>query len=295
MEFLFFSNELHIKFFTHLKDFFLNTFALIVIGAFFYFIEKIKPAVPQSFIKYDFKTELCYPLFNFLISDPLIRYTAVFFTVVVLEPFLPYQIFASEISTLPFYLQVFLAMLITDIAVYIEHRFAHAYLWPFHSLHHMTEEVSWITTFRIHPINHFTIVMFHTIVKFLLGFSGEAILTASFMSVSLAYFQHANINLGFPKPFCYLLVSPRFHRWHHAKCKEAIDKNFCLAFPFLDLIGGTYYCPAELPKEYGVKCKKGEEIPQSFLGQLIYPFRTFAKRIRNLMNPAAAKNTKNQT
>ena len=259
----------------HLSGFALDVVTLIYVGLFFFFIEKIKPADPgMKFFKKDFATELCYPLFNFLISSPLVKYIIVLLTILVLEPYFPYQIFAEQITGLPFILQIFLALLISDIAVYLEHRVAHKYFWPFHSMHHMAEEVSWITTFRIHPVNALTIAVFPAVIKFFIGFSGDAIVTASYITVVLAYFQHANINLGFPKPFCYLLVSPRFHRWHHAKDKAAIDKNFCLAFPFLDLLGGTYYCPDELPDRYGIFRKKGEAAPNTFRAQLWTPFRS---------------------
>ena len=266
---------------SHLRDFFLDSLALIYIGLFFFFIEKIKPAdVKMNFFKKDFATEICYPLFNFLISEPLIKYVIVFLTVLVLEPNFPYQIFANQISTLPFILQIFLALLISDIAVYLEHRVAHKYFWPFHSMHHMAEEVSWITTFRVHPVNALTIAVFPAVIKFFVGFSGDAIITASYITAALAYFQHANINLGFPKPFCYLLVSPRFHRWHHAKEKAAVDKNFCLAFPFLDLLGGTYYYPDELPTKYGIFRRKGETVPMTFRAQLWAPFRSLRTTVR---------------
>lgn len=234
----------------------------------------------MNFFKKDFATEICYPLFNFLISEPLIKYVIVFLTVLVLEPNFPYQIFANQISTLPFILQIFLALLISDIAVYLEHRLAHKYFWPFHSMHHMAEEVSWITTFRVHPVNALTIAVFPAVIKFFVGFSGDAIITASYITAALAYFQHANINLGFPKPFCYLLVSPRFHRWHHAKEKAAVDKNFCLAFPFLDLLGGTYYYPDELPTKYGIFRRKGETVPMTFRAQLWAPFRSLRTTVR---------------
>ena len=234
----------------------------------------------MNFFKKDFATEICYPLFNFLISEPLIKYVIVFLTVLVLEPNFPYQIFANQISTLPFILQIFLALLISDIAVYLEHRLAHKYFWPFHSMHHMAEEVSWITTFRVHPVNLLTIAVFPAVIKFFVGFSGDAIITASYITAALAYFQHANINLGFPKPFCYLLVSPRFHRWHHAKEKAAVDKNFCLAFPFLDLLGGTYYYPDELPTKYGIFRRKGETVPMTFRAQLWAPFRSPRTTVR---------------
>ena len=269
--------------YNHLIGYSLDLATLLYIGLAFFFIEKIRPADPNmKFFKKDFRTELCYPLFNFLFSSPIFKYIAIILTVVLLEPYFPYQIFADEIHALPVGIQIFLAMLITDIAVYLEHRFAHKYLWSFHSMHHMTEEVSWLTTFRVHPINGLTIALFPVVIKFLIGFNGDAIVIASYITVVLAYFQHANIDFGFPKPFCYLLVSPRFHRWHHAKDKAAIDKNFCLAFPFLDVLGGTYFCPNHMPSKYGVFRAKSEKIPTTFLSQIWLP-------IHNLLKPSKLK------
>jgi len=41
------------------------------------------------------------------------------------------------------------------------------------------------------------------------------------------------------------LVSPRYHHWHHAVEKEAIDVNFAVHFPVLDWLFGTYHLPSD--------------------------------------------------
>lgn len=268
----------------HLLSFIYKVIALLYIGLFFYFIEKIRPIdTSMKFFKRDFSTELCYPLFNFLLSEPLSRFFVTALTVFLLEPYISFQIFSENIGAFPFWLQVLTALLIADIAVYIEHRFVHKFMWPFHSMHHMADEVSWITTFRVHPVNSLTITITPIVVSFIIGFEGEAILWASWIISALAYFQHANLNIGYSKPFCYLLVSPKFHRWHHAREREAIDKNFCLVFPFLDLLGGTYYCPDRLPNSYGVFRGPHEDpIPGNFSGQLWYPFHSVIKSVGRL-------------
>jgi sterol desaturase/sphingolipid hydroxylase (fatty acid hydroxylase superfamily) len=79
---------------------------------------------------------------------------------------------------------------------------------------------------------------------------------------------HANLNWTFG-PLRYVVVSPVFHRWHHARA--VCDKNFASTFSLWDLMFGTYHMPVgELPKDYGIDDK---EMPEGLLAQLAYPLR----------------------
>jgi len=67
-----------------------------------------------------------------------------------------------------------------------------------------------------------------------------------------------------------LLVTPRYHHWHHTSQKEAIDKNYAIHFPWVDRIFGTYYLPEDKwPDTYGLN---NENIPAGFWRQFFYPF-----------------------
>jgi sterol desaturase/sphingolipid hydroxylase (fatty acid hydroxylase superfamily) len=263
--------------------------SLYLTGLAFYFLERVRPAEPEArFFKKDFKTELCYPIVNVMVSTPVFTLLMAVATVYLLEPFVPHYVFASRIVTLPFVAQVVVALLVTDLATYAEHRFlAHGWLWDYHALHHMTPEVSWLTTLRVHPVNAITIALTAAVMRYVLGFSGEAVVVAAYIAGALALWEHANLDFGLPKPLCYLLVSPRFHRWHHATEQAAQDKNFCLIFPFLDVLGGTYYCPDRLPARYGLyrddRAAAQPGIPNDFLGQLRYPFERSLHGVRGLV------------
>lgn len=181
---------------------------------------------------------------------------------------------------MPFVVQVLFVMLVADVGVYVEHWFAHKVLWDYHALHHMTPEVSWLTHARVHPVNAMTISATSLVMHFVLGIDGTATTIAGALVVWIAMWEHANMDFAWPKPLCYLFVSPRFHRWHHSSDAEAIDKNFCLVFPFLDLLMGTYYCPDRMPSAYGVHRSSPVDpvIPNTFSGQMLYPFaRTLAR------------------
>lgn len=268
---------------------------LYLMGVGFFFVERLRPAHPeQQFFKGDFRTELGYPLVNTLLGTPIFTALLGIMSLYLLTPLAPHFIFAATVEAFPFVAQVLIALLLTDIAIYVEHRFiAHWFLWDYHSLHHMTPEVSWLTVARVHPVNAMTIAMTSAVAFYVLGFSGTAVSVAGFIGGALAVWEHCNMDFAWPKPFCYLLVSPRFHRWHHANEAAALDKNFCLIFPFIDLLGGTYFCPDRMPHAYGLYVspdappEHNVEIPADIRGQMLYPFRRSLEKLRPMSSPSS--------
>jgi len=102
---------------------------------------------------------------------------------------------------------------------------------------------------------------------FLAGFA-EPALVAYLVFVSFqAVFLHANLRLG-SGPIRWVLATPEFHHWHHAIEREAIDKNFAVHFPVLDLLFGTFYLPDKWPSGYGIH----DQVPRGWLRQFFYPF-----------------------
>ena len=67
-----------------------------------------------------------------------------------------------------------------------------------------------------------------------------------------------------------VLVTPRFHHWHHAE--RPIDKNFAIHFPWIDRLFGTYHLPPDgsWPPEVGIK---GDPVPAEFGAQFTWPFK----------------------
>ncbi len=56
-------------------------------------------------------------------------------------------------AALPVWAQVLVIFTITDLVQYWIHRLLHGRaLWPFHAIHHSAGEVTWSTTYRIHPV-----------------------------------------------------------------------------------------------------------------------------------------------
>jgi sterol desaturase/sphingolipid hydroxylase (fatty acid hydroxylase superfamily) len=164
-------------------------------------------------------------------------------------------------------------LLLADVLAYVQHRAFHTFgrLWRIHAVHHSSTEVDWLSSVRVHPLND---AIGNTIVAaplLLLGFS-PATLGAYLPFLTLyAIMLHANVGWDFGK-VRYIFASPAYHRWHHSSEPEAINKNFSGLFPFVDWLFGTLYFPRERqPVNFGVV---GERVPDGFLGQLTFPFRS---------------------
>jgi len=177
----------------------------------------------------------------------------------------------GPLSQLPLWLQAAIVFIVSDVMLYWTHRFFHGKdMWRFHAIHHSSEHVEWHSTYRFHPVNvwlSFTLV--DTLMLFV-GFSPEAVTLMGAFNLIYSAMVHANLNWTFG-PFKYLFASPVFHRWHHTTAAEGQNKNFAPTFPLLDIMFGTFYMPeGKLPETYGVP---GSNIPETFLGQMAWPFK----------------------
>ena len=174
---------------------------------------------------------------------------------------------------LPTLAPALILLAVTDVCQYWLHRLFHLRsLWPFHAVHHSSEQVNWSTTYRIHPVNYLVYNAGVAVLCRLMGFSPGAYLVVTIFNLVHSGLVHANLNWTFG-PFRYVLASPVFHRWHHSNDPALRDKNFAPTFPVLDLMFGTFTMPRDrLPSGFGA-----EGVPDHFLAQMVYPFRAIAQ------------------
>jgi sterol desaturase/sphingolipid hydroxylase (fatty acid hydroxylase superfamily) len=175
------------------------------------------------------------------------------------------------VQSLPFVLELFLALLVTDLFQYWTHRFFHShhYLWRFHSVHHSTKAMDWLAGSRTHFVDIFVTRSMSYIPLYVMGFSLITFNTYIIFIAIHAVLIHANtrINFGFLK---YIISTPQFHHWHHCEEPEYYGKNFSVVFPFIDKIFGTYHLPGnQWPAGTGLR---ETSFPKGYVRQLIYPF-----------------------
>ena len=248
--------------------FVLNLFLLALL---FVPLERFFPRLPeQSTFRLGWTTDTLHffmshglvQVFSFLILLPAVTVSRFF------EP----QGLAAAVRALPLGVQFLAAMLVADLAQYAVHRAFHQVplLWRIHAVHHSSRDMDWLAGSRLHVVDAVVTRGLVLVPLQLLGFA-EPALYAYLVFVSFhAVFIHANVRFSFGALES-LLVTPRFHHWHHAAAEEARDRNFAVHLPWLDRLFGTAHFPrGEWPARYGIA---GDPVPEGYLGQLAYPFR----------------------
>lgn len=255
---------------------------LIAFGFVFTLLElKVRKAEKNTGIfKNDMRVEILNAIINMFVFIPLVSILSLLLIDITLRPLFQEQLFAQQIQSLPLAIQIVLGAVILDFATYWRHRFTHIYMWPYHSMHHSVTQITWITGFRLHPIDLLTAIIFSSVILYVFGFDGTGFVGAMIIVKIMNYFTHMNYDLKFSKPLRYIIASPHYHRWHHATKKEAYNTNYCGAFPFMDLLFGSYYHPEELPPKYGLSPMEQKAFPeQSYIGWMLYPFKRNLKSL----------------
>jgi len=114
-------------------------------------------------------------------------------------------------------------------------------LWRFHALHHSQEELSVLTSFRAHPLMHTTGFLLATIPVVVLMPARPIAPVIITVYVCVGTLQHANIRWGFG-PIGRVLVSPAYHRFHHACDDQAV--NLGVVLTIWDVLAGYARFPA---------------------------------------------------
>ncbi|HEY7740401.1 MAG TPA: sterol desaturase family protein [Steroidobacteraceae bacterium] len=174
------------------------------------------------------------------------------------------------VAAQPVWLQVLELMLLADLMQYWVHRAFHRWplLWRFHAVHHSIREMDWLAGSRLHLVDVVVTRALVVLPAFVLGFAEPALYAWLVVIALHGVLNHVNLRfrLRFLEP---LLVTPRFHHWHHAVTPP--DRNFAVHFPWLDRLFGTHYLPEDRwPDELGIR---GHPVPAGFLAQFTYPLR----------------------
>jgi sterol desaturase/sphingolipid hydroxylase (fatty acid hydroxylase superfamily) len=250
-------------------DFFLLN--LTFLGALFIPIERLFKKVDQPILRYEWREDLLYFLVSTLFVQSL--------TYLSLAPSLA-TIAATgwanglreTVASQPLVLQFFEIMFLTDFVQYWFHRTFHKVpsLWNFHAVHHSAQAMDWIAGSRMHVVEVILLRSFTTLPMYVMGFAEAPLYAYVFFVYMISVFIHANIRIPFGF-LQYIIATPRFHHWHHGVEEEAIDKNFAIHFPVIDMVFGTFHMPGDRwPDGYGIE---GHPVPKGYFRQLLYPFQ----------------------
>lgn len=243
---------------------------LIAAGLIFAPIERFWPHNRDQRL---FRIEWREDLFYYLISSMLVQ----IFTFLALAPSSIINANTTNLAAIraaiggqPWVLQFIEAMILTDLAQYWFHRAFHRFpfLWGFHAVHHSAKAMDWLAGARMHFVEIILLRGVTSLPLLTFGFSPSVMQAYIAMVYIYSGLVHANLKGDFDR-FGHVMVTPRFHHWHHGIEKEAIDVNFAIHFPLWDKLFGTFYFPkGKWPSGYGVP----EKVPHGYWKQLAYPF-----------------------
>jgi sterol desaturase/sphingolipid hydroxylase (fatty acid hydroxylase superfamily) len=232
-------------------------------------LEKLFALRSQKVFRKGFLTDLT----HLLVNNTFVTIAAIVLMVIAALPLIWVRQFAIA-DSLPAAVAVVLAVVLVFVGNYWGHRLTHQvpFLWRFHSVHHSIEQMDWVASGRLHPLDSGFTQAFTILPLFLLGYGGGAFAGATVFIALLALFQHANVRLRFPY-VRWVINTPEWHHWHHAIDPEAQNKNFGL--PIVDKIFGTAYLPKDLrPTGFGTH----DPVPSTgYLQHIAYPFTKVAK------------------
>jgi len=218
--------------------------------------ERFNPAEPQEKFSNASKADVVYSLFHRLgIFHGLffIALSGFFFQIdSVLHDFrfarLNVETWWPGVTSIPI-ISFCIYMILLDLVEYLYHRATHTFnwWWQLHALHHSQTVMTAWSDNRNHIVDDILRAAVFALFALLFGVSPGQFIFLVVISQFIQSWQHANlkIDLGVGK---YFLVSPLFHRMHHAVGygHEAIGKpgvlggcNFGVLFPWWDMLFKT--------------------------------------------------------
>lgn len=182
---------------------------------------------------------------------------------------LPGLLLRPLVALIPAAIVPFVGIALFDLASYWVHRWSHEVplLWRFHSVHHSTEHLDWVSGFRNHPFDGALVAapfLFLVAAGFDPAFTG----VLAIVQVLSGLFVHANVRWRWAA-LHRVVITPEFHHWHHSNERDADNSNYSIFLPLWDTVFGTYFMPPHRrPQVYGIDAP----MPLTVLGQLRHPF-----------------------
>lgn len=145
---------------------------------------------------------------------------------------------------LPEWLEITLAVVILDFAVWFQHLASHVVpvLWRFHRMHHADVDIDVSTGLRFHPVEIGLSMLYKVLWVLLLGPAPVAVVIFEVILNAGAMFNHANVDLPrwLDRILRLVIVTPDMHRVHHSVVPREHDTNYGFNLSIWDRIFRTY-------------------------------------------------------
>jgi len=145
---------------------------------------------------------------------------------------------------LPSWLAIVVAVLLLDLAIYLQHVMVHAVpaLWRLHRMHHSDLDFDVTTGARFHPAEILLSMAIKLALVAALGPPAVAVLIFEVLLNGTSMFNHANLRLpgALDRALRWIVVTPDMHRVHHSISPVETNSNFGFSLPWWDRLFGTY-------------------------------------------------------
>jgi sterol desaturase/sphingolipid hydroxylase (fatty acid hydroxylase superfamily) len=203
--------------------------------------ERIWPAEPRPVLARGHVQDACYLALHAVVVIPLMTLLSVGAATLIASHARWIELRATEHWS--GWLIIPLTIVAMDGANWLAHYADHRLdpLWRFHALHHSQEELSVLTSFRAHPLMHTTGFILATIPVVVLIPTRAIAPVLITVYVCIGTLQHANLRWTFG-PVGRVIVSPAYHRLHHATDNQAV--NLGVVLTIWDALAGYARFPA---------------------------------------------------
>lgn len=170
-------------------------------------------------------------------------------------------------------------VVIFDFFEYLRHRMQHRFdwWWGLHCVHHSQRQLSLWSDERNHVLDSLIKSLWLSVLALLIGVPGVQFLFIVLFTKFIESLSHTNVALDFGGIGSKILVSPAYHRLHHAIGTGHTGKyygcNFATLFPLWDIIFRTANFSTS-PSPTGIQDQlEGEDYGQGFFRQQYIGFR----------------------
>lgn len=145
---------------------------------------------------------------------------------------------------LPYWVSVVVAVIILDLAIYLQHVMFHAVpaFWRLHMVHHADLDFDVTTGARFHTIEIILSMGIKMAVVAVLGPPAVAVVIFEILLNATSMFNHGNVHLPekLDRFLRLIVVTPEMHRVHHSVIPRETNSNFGFNLPWWDRLLGTY-------------------------------------------------------
>lgn len=145
---------------------------------------------------------------------------------------------------LPPWLAMVIALLVLDLAIYLQHLLFHAVplFWRLHRMHHADVDMDVSNGLRFHPLEIVLSMGIKFAVIAALGPPAAAVVVFEVLLNALAIFNHSNVHLPtrLERWLRWLVVTPDMHRIHHSWHRAEHDRNYGFNLSIWDRLFATY-------------------------------------------------------